>query len=96
MDWKINCVKPLVIGGVMVSVMQAMMVTVQLVVAAWMESMVQLGSLVAHTRVMQYDLESLQAETELMGQSESESMAQTEAAVWQASVKLPVYTGKQR
>ena len=78
MDWQINFVKPLVIGGIMVSVMQAVMTTVQLVVVAWMESLVQL---VAHKRVMQYDSESIQAETEL------ESTVQTEAVVWQASVQ---------
>ena len=54
MDWQINCVKPPVIGGVMVSVMQAVIVTVQLAVVAWMELMVQPESLVAHELVMQY------------------------------------------
>ena len=73
MDWQINYVKPLVIGGVMVSVMQAVIVTIQLAVVAWMESMV------AHKRVMQCDLESMHAETELMAQSESELTGQTEA-----------------
>ena len=81
MDWQINCVKPLVIGGVMISVMQAVMVTVQLAVVAWLESMVQPESLVAHELVMQYDLESMQAETELMAQSELELMGQTESVV---------------
>ena len=81
MDWQINCVKPPMIGGVMVSVMQAVIVTVQLAVVAWMELMVQPESLVAHELVMQYDLESMQAETELMAQSESESMGQTESVV---------------
>ena len=51
--------KPPVIGGVMVSVMQAVMVTVQLAVVAWMESMVQPESLVAYKLVMQYDSESM-------------------------------------
>lgn len=82
----------------MVLVIQALMVTVQLAVVAWMESMVQPESLVAHKRVMhaQYGSESMQAESELIVQSESELKGQTEAVVWQASIKLPVYTGKQQ
>ena len=96
MDWQINCMKPPVIGGVMVLVMQAVMVSVQLAVVAWMELMVQPESLVAHKLVMQYDSETMQGETELMAESESESTGQTEAVVWQASIKLLVYTGKQQ
>ena len=51
-------------------------------------------SLVAEKRLMQS--ESMQAETELLVVFESESMGQTEAVVWQASIKLLVYTVKQR
>ena len=95
MDWQINCERPSVIGRVMLSVMKAMMVTVQLAVVAWMELMVQPEPLVVHKLVMQYDSESMQAETELMVQSESESTGQIVAVVWQPLIKLLVHTGKQ-
>ena len=58
------------------------------------EWIVQPESLVPEKRLMQ--TESMQAETELMVLFESGSMGQAEAVVWQAWIKLLVYTGKQR
>ena len=58
------------------------------------EWIVQPESLVAEKRLIQS--ESMQAETELMVLFELESMGQAEAVVWQASIKLMVYTGKQQ